>query len=68
VLATQDLSKGVIVGVILSGVFFAAKVANLFRVTLVATDDGTEKAYVVEGQICSPRPKPSSMPSTSMSP
>jgi SulP family sulfate permease len=51
VLATQDLSKGVIVGVILSGVFFAGKVAKLFQVTSIMSDDGTEKVYLVEGQI-----------------
>jgi SulP family sulfate permease len=51
VLATQDLSKGVIVGVLLSGVFFAGKVARLFRVTSTLSDDGRERRYLVEGQI-----------------
>jgi SulP family sulfate permease len=32
VVATHDLAKGVIVGVLLSGIFFAGKVARLFRV------------------------------------
>jgi SulP family sulfate permease len=51
VLATQDLSKGVIVGVLLSGVFFAGKVARLFRVRSEASADGSERTYYVEGQI-----------------
>ena len=33
VVATGDLSRGVIVGVLLSGVFFAGKVSRLVRVT-----------------------------------
>ncbi|TWF56746.1 SulP family inorganic anion transporter [Neorhizobium alkalisoli] len=51
VLATQDLSKGVIVGVLLSGVFFAGKVARLFRVSSNLSSDGKERHYLVEGQI-----------------
>jgi SulP family sulfate permease len=51
VLATQDLSKGVIVGVLLSGVFFAGKVARLFKVTSSLSDDGRARTYEVEGQI-----------------
>ncbi len=51
VLATQDLSKGVIVGVLLSGVFFAGKVARLFRVSSNLFSDGKERHYLVEGQI-----------------
>jgi SulP family sulfate permease len=51
VLATQDLSKGVIVGVLLSGVFFAGKVAKLFKVSSSLSDDGKARTYEVEGQI-----------------
>ncbi|TDK37058.1 SulP family inorganic anion transporter [Rhizobium deserti] len=51
VLATQDLSKGVIVGVLLSGVFFAGKVARLFNVTSSLDDEGRARTYQVEGQI-----------------
>lgn len=51
VVATHDLARGVIVGVLLSGVFFAGKVAKLFRVTSVSGEDGAERIYSVEGQI-----------------
>ena len=49
VVATHDLAKGVIVGVLLSGVFFAGKVARLFRVTPV--DEADHRLYRVEGQV-----------------
>ncbi|KQR73369.1 sulfate transporter [Rhizobium sp. Leaf384] len=49
VVATHDLAKGVIVGVLLSGVFFAGKVAKLFRV--VSSGDVTPRVYRVEGQV-----------------
>ncbi|MDQ1198397.1 SulP family inorganic anion transporter [Agrobacterium sp. SORGH_AS 787] len=51
VVATHDLAKGVIVGVLLSGIFFAGKVSKLFRVT--RSDDASTRtvSYVVEGQI-----------------
>ncbi|MDO9416023.1 SulP family inorganic anion transporter [Pararhizobium sp.] len=51
VVATHDLAKGVIVGVLLSGVFFAGKVAKLFRVTSVLDEAKAERTYLVEGQI-----------------
>jgi len=51
VLFTHDLSKGVIVGVLLSGVFFAGKVARMFKVAAKTTSDGKSRTYEVEGQI-----------------
>ncbi|MDP8919541.1 MAG: SulP family inorganic anion transporter [Pseudomonadota bacterium] len=48
---THNLAIGVLVGVLLSGVFFAAKIAQLFRVTSHASADGRERTYVVEGQL-----------------
>ncbi len=51
VVGTHDLAKGVLVGVLLSGVFFAGKVARLFRVLAELNEDGTERTYRVEGQI-----------------
>ncbi len=51
VLATHNLAIGVLVGVLLSGMFFAWKVAQLFRVTSTASPDGTERTYHVEGQV-----------------
>lgn len=47
---TSNLALGVTVGVLLSGVFFAAKVAKLFRVQQV-DGVGSERVYHVEGQI-----------------
>ncbi|TCR64759.1 SulP family inorganic anion transporter [Bosea sp. BK604] len=49
VVATHDLAKGVIVGVLLSGVFFAGKVARLVKVELLG--DAERRRYVVRGQI-----------------
>jgi SulP family sulfate permease len=51
VLTTHDLSKGVIVGVLLSGVFFAGKVARMFRVSSQVTPDGKARTYTIEGQL-----------------
>ncbi len=49
--ATHDLAKGVLVGVLLSGVFFAGKVARLSRVTSSLSADGRTRTYLVEGQV-----------------
>ncbi|MCF8477087.1 MAG: SulP family inorganic anion transporter [Pseudolabrys sp.] len=51
VVATHDLAKGVLLGVLLSGIFFAWKVAQIFRVTSTLSDDGAARTYRVEGQI-----------------
>jgi sulfate permease, SulP family len=51
VVAKADLSKGVLIGVLLSGIFFAGKVARLSRITSELSDDGTVRTYVVEGQV-----------------
>ena len=51
VVYTHNLAIGVLVGVLLSGVFFAGKIAQLFRVTSTLTPDGRERTYVVEGQL-----------------
>jgi SulP family sulfate permease len=51
VVATADLSKGVLVGVLLSGVFFAGKVSHLSRITSKLTNNGKVRTYVVEGQV-----------------
>lgn len=51
VVATHNLAIGVLVGVLLSGLFFASKVAQLFRVTSTLSKDGRTRAYVVEGQV-----------------
>ena len=51
VVGTHDLAKGVLVGVLLSGVFFAGKVAKLFHVRSTQSADGTERIYHVDGQV-----------------
>ena len=51
VVATHNLALGVLVGVLLSGVFFAWKIAQIFRVTSRLSPDGTERIYTVEGQL-----------------
>ncbi|CUW97255.1 putative sulfate transporter ybaR [Agrobacterium fabacearum S56] len=51
VLATHDLAKGVLAGVLLSGVFFARKVSKLFHVRPELVADGRHRIYRVDGQI-----------------
>lgn len=48
---THNLAIGVLVGVLLSGLFFAAKIAQLFRVSSTLSADGTWRRYRVEGQL-----------------
>ncbi len=51
VVATHNLAIGVLIGVLLSGLFFAAKIAQIFRVRSLASADGRARDYVVEGQL-----------------
>ncbi|WP_172123542.1 MULTISPECIES: SulP family inorganic anion transporter [unclassified Devosia] len=51
VLWTHNLAFGVGVGVLLSGIFFAWKVAQFFRVSSTLSPDGQERRYLVEGQL-----------------
>jgi sulfate permease, SulP family len=51
VVVTGDLSRGVLVGVLLSGVFFAGKVSKLSRVSATLSADGRVRTYWVEGQV-----------------
>jgi len=51
VVATHNLAIGVFVGVLLSGIFFAWKIAQIFRVTSTLSDDGLSRHYRVEGQL-----------------
>ncbi len=48
---THNLAFGVITGVLLSGVFFASKIAQIFRVTSDLSADGRSRVYRVEGQL-----------------
>ncbi|SNT74344.1 SulP family inorganic anion transporter [Paracoccus seriniphilus] len=51
VVYTHNLAIGVLVGVLLSGIFFAAKIAQLFSVSSTISPDGRERRYVVQGQL-----------------
>ncbi len=51
VVATHDLAKGVLFGVILSGLFFAHKVTRFFSVESSRDDDRAVRIYRVTGQI-----------------
>ena len=48
---THNLAIGVLAGVLLSGIFFAAKIAQLFKVTTHLTPGGRVRSYVIEGQL-----------------
>ena len=48
---THDLAKGVFVGVLLSGIFFAHKVGRLLWVERVADEAGATVTYRVVGQV-----------------
>jgi SulP family sulfate permease len=49
--ATHDLAQGVLVGVLLSGIFFARKVARIFEIRSELSADGSQRTYTVTGQI-----------------
>ena len=51
VVVTHNLAIGVLVGVLLSGIFFAGKIAQLFRVRSALSEDGRVRTYRVEGQL-----------------
>ncbi len=51
VVATDNLAEGVLVGVLLSGIFFAAKVSRLFKVEAALSADGVERSYLVTGEV-----------------
>jgi len=51
VVATHNLAIGVLIGVLLSGIFFAAKIAQIFRVRSTLSADGRHRTYLVEGQL-----------------
>lgn len=51
VVATHNLAIGVFVGVLFSGIFFAWKISQVFRVTSEVSDGGATRSYIVEGQL-----------------
>jgi SulP family sulfate permease len=48
---THDLAKGVLVGVLLSGFFFAHKVGQILRVASRTEDEGRVRSYTITGQV-----------------
>jgi MFS superfamily sulfate permease-like transporter len=50
VLLTHDLSKGVLVGILLSAIFFASKISKV-KVTTLASKGSHKKVYRVSGQL-----------------
>ena len=40
-----------LIGVLLSGIFFAWKISQIFRITSDLSADGRERTYTVEGQV-----------------
>ncbi len=50
VLQTHDLSKGVLVGILLSAIFFAAKISKV-KVTSLSAKGSHKKVYHVSGQL-----------------
>ncbi|UHA73481.1 SulP family inorganic anion transporter [Paenibacillus sp. 481] len=48
VVVTHDLSKGVIAGVLMSALFFVAKIS---KIKVTQTQDGTKQVFLVEGQL-----------------
>ncbi|MFV2034235.1 MAG: SulP family inorganic anion transporter [Halocynthiibacter sp.] len=48
---SHNLAFGVLAGVLLSGIFFAWKIAAVFRVRSSLAEDGRARHYVVEGQL-----------------
>jgi len=51
VVYTHNLAIGVLVGVLLSALFFAAKIAQIVKVSTTISPDGRQRTYVVEGQL-----------------
>ncbi len=48
---THDLAKGVLTGVLLSGLFFARKVGQVLHVASTAGEEGRWRTYTVTGQV-----------------
>ena len=49
--STHDLAKGVFVGVLLSGIFFAHKVGKVLRIDRSSDESGRVRTYRVVGQV-----------------
>ena len=48
---THDLARGVLTGVLLSGFFFAHKIAQILVIEASTQDDGSTRSYTIYGQV-----------------
>lgn len=54
---THDLARGVLTGVLLSGFFFAHKIAQILLIEAQTEDDGETRSYAIwPGVLCLCRP------------
>lgn len=51
VVQTHDLAQGVAVGIVLSAIFFARRLAKIVSVTSELSPDGATRTYLVHGQL-----------------
>jgi sulfate permease, SulP family len=51
VVLTHDLARGVLVGVLLSGFFFAHKIGEVLHISSESADEGRTRSYSVVGQV-----------------
>lgn len=51
VIYTHNLAIGVLVGVLLEGIFFAWKISQLFEVSSSVTSNGRHRTYTIKGQL-----------------
>ena len=51
VVYTHNLAIGVAIGVLLSGIFFAWKISQLFSISSFVSEDGRERTYLIKGQL-----------------
>ncbi len=51
VVQTHDLAQGVAVGIVLSAIFFARRLAKMVSVTSALSPDGQTRTYAVHGQL-----------------
>ncbi|MEX2493515.1 MAG: SulP family inorganic anion transporter [Nitrospirales bacterium] len=51
VVATHDLAKGVLVGVLLSGFFFAHQVGQILHIGFKSENQGRLRTYIITGQV-----------------
>ncbi len=51
VVATHNLAYGVLVGVLLSGIFFANKISEIIKIDSAFDQQGASRVYRIEGQV-----------------